>query len=532
MLVFLPILLLLLTALGGWLLFVFRSKVGYTWFAAAVGAIICWGVVLAYRWIPLSPFAIEDWRPFRLGSGNELLFSWDQAAWPYAISIVSVLVAVILTASVRLVQNSNPVSWSANLAITGLSLLTILAANPLTVAVTWTAVDVLELVIVLGVVKNWSLSRQMIYLFLARGGGTILLLISVIYSRYLGLPLEFEAISSQIGWLVIVGIGLRLGVMPINVPIAKEFPLRRGIGTILRLIGPVSSLPVLARLPAEVLTEAQIPLILGLTALATLFGSAMWAHSKDEIAGRSYWIIALAGMAIGTAIQGYSAESISFGVALILIGGFLFLFSDRRKEIIFFPILCVLGLSGLPFTLTATGWQGLIHTPLNIWQIIFLISGVYLFGGYLRHAFSERESLKDKERWIQSTYILGFIFIQLTLWIIPITNNPLSSVQSWWIGLIAGFFGSLAYLIQIKMIHLPTTTTISLDWLQLLLRQLGGFLAKIFSLNWFYQILVFFYRLVQQIIFAFTAIFEGDGGILWTMVLLALLLSILAAGGI
>jgi hypothetical protein len=51
-------------------------------------------------------------------------------------------------------------------------------------------------------------------------------------------------------------------------------------------------------------------------------------------------------------------------------------------------------------------------------------------------------------------------------------------------------------------------------------------LSAVFSLNWLYRLLWSLYRLLQQAIQALTDILEGDGGVLWVFVLLALFVSV------
>jgi hypothetical protein len=54
-------------------------------------------------------------------------------------------------------------------------------------------------------------------------------------------------------------------------------------------------------------------------------------------------------------------------------------------------------------------------------------------------------------------------------------------------------------------------------------------LGAIFRLNWLYRIFAWVYRLAQGLIQLLTAMFEGDGGILWSLVMLALIISLISA---
>jgi hypothetical protein len=56
-------------------------------------------------------------------------------------------------------------------------------------------------------------------------------------------------------------------------------------------------------------------------------------------------------------------------------------------------------------------------------------------------------------------------------------------------------------------------------------------MAAFFGLGWLYGALSWIYRVVQSVIQLLTAVLEGDGGFLWSLVLLALLVSIFISRG-
>ena len=59
----------------------------------------------------------------------------------------------------------------------------------------------------------------------------------------------------------------------------------------------------------------------------------------------------------------------------------------------------------------------------------------------------------------------------------------------------------------------------------------GKKINQIFHFDWIYQILAFFLRIQSKIVYGFTLVLEGEGGILWALVFLALLVSLLVNGG-
>jgi hypothetical protein len=58
------------------------------------------------------------------------------------------------------------------------------------------------------------------------------------------------------------------------------------------------------------------------------------------------------------------------------------------------------------------------------------------------------------------------------------------------------------------------------------------FLREFFSMGWFYGLLWGAYHLLRRGISSINLILEGEGGILWTLLLLTLLLSLLMQPGL
>ena len=55
-------------------------------------------------------------------------------------------------------------------------------------------------------------------------------------------------------------------------------------------------------------------------------------------------------------------------------------------------------------------------------------------------------------------------------------------------------------------------------------------LNTLLRLDWLYRLVGFSYRVAQSMVRALTRILEGEGGVLWVLVLLALLVSLLQSG--
>jgi hypothetical protein len=506
----------------------YRPGFGISWLLGVGISLATWGLLVFYRWRLPSPFTISGWQP-----GTGLSFRMDAVSWPYSLALAGVALAVLLTAGARLGQQSNPSDWAGSLLVTGFGILTVQSGTLLTLLVIWTAVDVIELVILLGrfTWKESSVS-QIITAFAMRVLGSMIALWAMLFSVAHGGGADLSQISTEAGIFVLLAAGLRLGVLPLYLPFTEELPMGRGLGVTLRMTAAASSLVLLARLPATVVTPNWAPVFLGFAALAALYGAGMWLAARNELVGRPYWTISLAGMAIGSVIRGHPEASPAWGIVLILSGCLLFLYSSQQRRSWILPAISLAALSGLPFTPAASGWSGLIVPPVNLLDFVYLLAHVMLLLGFLRHALRQRDTIDQAERWIQAAYTVGLFFLLATQVLIGLwgwTGSLTAGV--WWASLVSALLTGLSVVIYFRFGHYFRDAELGTRWFSVLARQVGKRIADFLSLNWLYGSIRFLYSSGLVVINALTLILEGDGGLLWVFVLLALMVSILQSGG-
>jgi hypothetical protein len=123
------------------------------------------------------------------------------------------LLTVILTDVARLAE----FDWSiaaAELSLAGWGLFAVLAGNPLTLLLAWTAIDLLSLIILLGEVKQAGASRQLLLRFSLRLAGSFLLI-----AGDFGPP---TGLASPVRWTLpgAVAFHFRCRIAPGSLPIA------------------------------------------------------------------------------------------------------------------------------------------------------------------------------------------------------------------------------------------------------------------------------------------------------------------------
>lgn len=530
-LVLLPVILLLLTALSITVLRQVRPGYGYTWLLGTGLALVVWILMLVLHWQNLPAFSLLVWRPSG-GLLAALTFHLDQASWQYAFGLVGLLAAVILTAPSRQRQEIPSLSWIGGIIMTSAGVLASMAVTPLALVMAWTIIDVMDLGIILATEDNEPYDWRSVIALAVRVGGTFLVMWTLIVSHSQGELLTLTNVPPKNGIYLLLAAGLRLGVIPLHLPYSPNIPLRRGFGTIFRMVASASSLVVLGRLPATAVTPAWSPYLAIVTAFVAFYGAIMWANAKDALSGRPYWMIALAAMAIACVLRGQPQASAAWGVTLILSGGVIFLFSAWRPEWLVLLALGALGLSGLPYSPGASGWLGLMKLPLDFLAIIYLLAHSLLMLGYLRHGLTQgRLSEDESERWMQIIYPAGLLLMLATQWLIGIFGWPGSFTQgTWWPGTASLLLAGVGFAV-LRLRGNPSPSEVgNKPWFFALVDRVGKILGAFFRLEWLYQVFGFLFRLVQITVGFVAQILEGEGGVLWALLLMVLLISLIRPG--
>ncbi|MGD0610106.1 MAG: hypothetical protein ABSB41_01220 [Anaerolineales bacterium] len=517
MLILLPVFLLLLTALSLLGLRLAQPDFKFPWMIAAGGSVAA--LLSVFLWqlhFPLT-FSLPSWEPANLLPSSPTWLA-DDISWPYALALTALAAAGVWTSVVR--AESNSATWAGTFLVTAMGILAVAAGNPLTLILAWTAMDLTELLSMLRSTEGENQSANVVIAFAVRLAGTGLVIWASTVSSSLSTPMDFRAVPSRAGIYLLLAAGLRLGILPLHLPYRQENVLRRGFGTSLRLVSAAASLALLSRISPSALINPLLPFLLILVTIPALYAGWMWLRAPDELLGRPFWILGMASLAVAACLRADPAGSTAWGVALILNGGVLFLFSARQRSLLVLPLLAIWGISALPFSPTATGWKTGNQTS-GMLLIPYLLAEGLLVAGYFRHALQRGEtSFESQARWAKVIYPTGLFLpagIQILLGLWGWSGARTTGV--WWAAvtslIVAGGFTALALMLLDRRAPMATPTR----W------------TEIFRLNWLYRILQSLYRFLEQIVNTITSSLEGDGGILWSLLILVLILSLLSTLG-
>lgn len=535
MILLLPVGLLLVAAFTIFILNQFRPNFGTSWLIASVGSILAWLVILFLRLRLPTILEVLDWYHAELNLKGALGFELDYQSWSYVLALITITLAVILTDAARTRYDSTPLSWAFSLTATAFGLLSLQAGTSLTLMIIWVVVDVLELIYLLHLPDIDRFLGRLILAYGVRTASVLLLFLGTIQGWQSNAVVDLTQIPQNAAFLFLLAAGFRLGTFPLNLPFLQEPNLRRGVGNIIRLVPAASGLALLARLPADLIPQNLVlltPFFHMMLAIAALYASLRWLTAKDEIEGRPFWLIAWSSLATASVLNSASSASLAWGLALLLPGSLLFLYYPRIQRMNFLLYFGLIGLVGIPYTPLASGWEGLMANGFNFWTIIFVLTHTIMILGYLNRIIQPGGEAGSLESWARLVYPLGLIIIIQAIVTIGLVGWPGSlTLGTWWLALASLLLVSAAVILSIRLgittpyAHLPANSNLfkALNWL-------APRLEPIFRLEWVYRIIWQINRLLGFFLKSFSTILESEGGILWTILLLVLLITILTGG--
>jgi hypothetical protein len=520
-----------------------QRRPGYMWLAALLGSGLAWLIVVAARISIPYQIVLVPWSPDLLSADSAqdvfnlpgLLFSnsptllLDTVSWAYGLTLSSLALSIFLTAVSRL-PGANWRAWSGTLVLAGLGLLAVMAGNPLTVLLTWTALDLAELVIWLTQLRQGGALRRMILSFSIRISGLIILsgvIVATAATSQEGL--SFDNVMAEFSPLLILAAGLRLGVLPLQAPFLADIPLRQGLGTILRLSPLTASLVFLTRTAVMGVPQQWLSLFMIAATVSAVFSAISWASAQDSLSGRPFWMLLTASFAVIAAMLRQPAACLAWGVTSSFVGGVIFLSSVRHR--ILMPMLgvAVLGVTMLPFTPTWAGaniymaiWEGLplgLAAPIGL---ALVLSQALLLLGALRHALVLSDEPAQYERWIWLIYPLGLSLLLLSFYAFGWLNQPiLSELVVWdWLA------GGLVCAVVLGLWFLGRRYPARFVGVNKTVDRSSSLWGRFLSLQWGYPLLQRLFYLIQRLIGLLSTNLEAEGGLLWALLFLLMFFSL------
>lgn len=530
MLNFLPVLLILLAIIS--LAFLRRSRmpIGTIWLMMAVITLLIWAVFLILRTHLPQTLVISTWFPLAVNS-DLLSLGITENTWLLFFAFASLLAGTIFASSAHLTDASVFTNWNEVLFLTAIGMMSLLADSPLAFLIMWAMIDVVEIVIFTIVNRDQKIGVRTYAIFFGRALGIILVILAMALSYQYDTPLVLSEANGSILTLLIAGAGLRLGVLPVHLPYTRDLKHRRSMGTVLRMLTPLSVFSFLSKLAIpQVITGVNL-LIFLLAVLSSLIGAINWFSAKNELEGRPYWLLSFSGFALISFFRGQHLGVLVWGVLMVTIGGWIFLSESHSRKMDFLLPFVLLTISGIPFTPSAVGFTGIAGGPLQVLNPFLWGSLAFLMAGVVKFSLSGGDLQVPYENWMKLFYSIGMGVLAISPWAVLLFTKGWNQIQ-----FLPGAVSALLVFAVIILINYSwavksrlQSSSVNNFYKQLV--PFGQKINQVFQFDWIYQIIAFFLRVQSKIVSGFTQVFEGEGGILWALVFLALLVSLLVNGG-
>jgi len=526
MFLLIPIALLILFAILVQVLGRIRPSPGASWLLSAIFGMLIWISLVLLRIFMPEGLIIDSW-VLSLGMKELIIFNITHETWLLGFLLVSVLLAVIFSESTHLENRNFLTVISGSMIITAFGLLAIMARTPLAFILSWTLIDLIELGLAVFIVKEKKAHNKVFSTLVSRLTGTFLMITILALEPAQTSLTTF--MSNHNSWLFVLITIFRMGVVPLRLPYTTDISLRRGIGTILRIITPLSAFSFLITISEFSITPGFSKLMQFILVVASLYGAVSWVFSKDALSGRAYWFLSFGSMGVLTAMLSTPVTALALALIMIVGGALSFLCSIRSKIVIPLAIFLIITLSSLPFTPVASIWDGFGQQNLVFVGVLLIINLSLLFFGMIWHIFYSGDPLMQTENWMRFIHILGLFFLILSPWIAEImVTRQLNLGENWWLSLVFLLMLGLFFLLSSDPIKRRVTNGIQsgsqretlLSWS----RNLNAFL----QLNWLASVFNFILKQISHMINTFVRLLEGDGGILWSLLFLVLLVSLIS----
>jgi hypothetical protein len=494
----------LLVLLAGLFILIFsnlRRPLRSSWLVAVGTAGIALLTLIGLRFrLPIS-LSLGGWW---VGEGLEFSapLLLDPASWLLAFTVTALLLATLLN-HVSRAMTARWALWAKGLAITVAVMFAILSGDLLAFAFGLTLLDLVLFVLILTESGSWQRGREAVVRLTANLVGNMLLL------GAWALP-DFE--SDAITAFMLIAAALRLGLV-----LAEERnPPKTEMFDLFRLAPLAAALALLSRAQAM-----SIPILIATHLFLLLPATyAAWKQlaAKDDAA--VYWTLGFGTLALAAAAQGSALSVLAFGL-LLLYGDALLDVAQAfipKRFVAVGAIVGVLLLSGFPST-SSFGVIDFYSGPASFLAYAFLPIQALLLLGWARRANVPGTNQPAPETWMRTVQVIATVSLPVAFLLFGFGAAPSFPPDGfvWWWGLIvvglAGLFGFLAPRLKVRApVVAAAESALSLGWLSGVGRR--GFALMSVSLTFVSNIL------------------EGPAGVLWALLLIALLLSVVAQAGL
>lgn len=524
MLVFLPALILLAAAISGTILVISKRGGGFIWAIGFISALAIWIFSLV---VPVSSYPSvsgTNWLPFsQVFSG--FTFKVDLTSIALIFCISTIALSFIITSTVQLQSADWRRSSILVLLNSGLGILTLVSLDPFSLLLTWTLLDFSILASDLWFAADNLEKQKAVTSFVIKLMGSIAIMGGVVASGGKGFNFDLTAIPSEVALIFLLAVILRfLGIVQ-NFP-QKANGLIFSTQILIKLISLSSAIALLSRIHTLTLTSVGTTWILISVVLVGLWFAVRVMLASDLLTALPFFLSGFGSLQIFCVIENHTAIALLWSCLTLIIGSLLGTFLKFRWFHSIFPSLGLLLAIGIPFTLGGMGLTGLIN-PFSVFSILTMIILLSLLVGTARIVWQMERIHIQVDQPVSIIYMVGLLVLSISGLILGVRvlglYNPNPNIVFSGILLVGGMLvGGIYY--RVRATFHPQETANSFIRLVRQVQKIGKSNIPERLLHAGTQLMSLFVKLISNIL-------EGDGGFLWTLVLLAVMISVISPGG-
>jgi len=490
------------------------------------------GVMLMLGFRLPTAVALSRWQTDSL-FGGALRLTADGASWLLALAL---LLALFSTCLIGLSSRTKRAGRhrGGSLLVVACALVAVFADNLMTLAIAWAALDLVTFFsLALARGEKWVAAEFTIGLF-----AVALVLAAALVGVQAGVPpgLGGGEPPAQGGLFLVLATMLRLGLYPVHVGARRILGSRWGqIESITRL----ASIAVAVDLLAVLALQTQVIPLRGWLTLAALAGGLVggwkWYSASTPREQLTHMLLAQTGVIVLTFLWGgqwAEAGVIAQGLSVLLAGTVLSLFRGdvaTGRSGAFSPAVAALVLGGLPVTEGFVGtlavYSGLLQA--GIWALalpIVVVVQALLIAGALRLAFFPGQGPPQQAPFAKTGYLLGLAMPAATGVLAGLSPDRLAALlgaaefPGWAAMLAPEGFTALGSALLAGGIGIGLWQF----WEQLQVKRAAIphlALVSALELRWLHASLRTMYRGLARAMHAAALVLEGQGGVLWALVL-------------
>jgi formate hydrogenlyase subunit 3/multisubunit Na+/H+ antiporter MnhD subunit len=502
-------------------------------------------ITLAMIWTlrsdsPVSQI-IAPWQPVSV-FGVPVSFRVDHTAWIIGLGLVLVCVATALT-WLAYPGQTRPAPRAVALLLIASALASVFASNLLTLALAWGLLDTLFTIALLAR-SGSQLGRRAAIAIVLNIASTLCVWIAALVIENQHTSLYWHLLNAQsgpMGWLVAAAV-LRLGLYPLHQWLPVELGQETDRAVLLFVIPSATGLALLARLAISQALPAQSIMPL-LASLSALMGAFLAWRSPQPRSGLPFIALSFTGlMAISATTPTAVGTLLAATLNWIFVMSALFISRGFKRTAPWWSIgaiVAAMSLIGVPgtigFIVREQTISSLIDSGSWISLVACLIAETLLVASVIRLIFSPAgDSLPiNFLRKISFGVALLFTIVpSIALAVLPatITNVPLLPEMLnklgvvGWIAWAVPLVGGIAVAVSLRK---PAAVLI----IDLIDPEAEPRWQRLLELDWITSVASLPIRFITYVVRGLSSVLEGEGSLLWTMLLIVIAL-VLYSGAI